>query len=86
MYRYETIDDCVGALRNQGYRIIATTPHDDSSVLSDFEIQGRTAFLFGAELEVLIQKALAESDGFLKIPMSGFIESLNISVSAAIIL
>lgn len=86
VHRYETTDDCIATLRSQGYRIIATTPHDDSCVLSDFIIQGKTAFLFGTELEGLSQKALAESDGFLKIPMSGFTESLNISVSAAIIL
>lgn len=86
VYRYETTNDCIGALKNQGYRIIATTPHDNSVILSDFKIQGKTAFLFGTELEGLSQKALAESDGLLKIPMSGFTESLNISVSAAIIL
>jgi len=86
VHRYETTDDCIATLRSRGYRIIATTPHDNSGILSDFKIQDKTAFLFGTELKGLSQKALAESDGFLKIPMSGFTESLNISVSVAIIL
>ncbi len=50
VHRYKTIDDCVATHRTQGYRFIATKPHEDSSVLSDFEIQGKAAFLFGTEL------------------------------------
>lgn len=86
VHRHENTDKCIAALRRQGYQIIATTPHNDSCILQEFEIQGRTAFLFGTEREGLSKEAMEGSDGFLKIPMSGFTESLNISVSAAIIL
>ena len=86
VHRYENTLDCISALKKSGYRIIATTPHDNSCTLADFEIQGKNAFLFGTEREGLSQEAISQSDDCLKIPMSGFTESLNISVSAAIIL
>lgn len=43
-------------------------------------------FLFGTETDGLSEEVLDAADRFLKIPMVGFTESLNISVSAAIIL
>lgn len=49
VHRYKTIDDCVATHRTQRYRFIATKPHEDSSVLSGFEIKGKAAFLFGTE-------------------------------------
>jgi len=74
-------------LKKQGYRIIATTPHSKDITLEDFDIsKGKTALLFGTELTGLSEKAMNLADEFLKIPMYGFTESFNISVSAAIIL
>ncbi len=86
VHRYVSTVDCVASLKKEGYRIIATTPHHDSCLLDDFEIADKTAFLFGTEREGLSEEALNLSDGTLKIPMFGFTESLNISVSAALIL
>jgi len=86
VHRYNQTSDCLVALKNKGYRIIATTPHDNSCLLDDFEIEGKTALFFGTEREGLSKEVMNGSDGFLKIPMIGFTESLNISVSAAIIL
>ncbi len=77
---------CIEFLRNKGYQIIATTPHNDSCVLQNFDISQKTAFFFGVEKEGLSKDVLNNADGFLKIPMVGFTESLNISVAAAIIL
>ncbi len=74
-------------LRKHGYRIVATTPHNQSVNLDDFDLtRGKCAFVFGTELEGLSSVALENADEFLHIPMFGFSESLNISVSAAIIL
>lgn len=86
VHRYETTEKCIETLRKKGYRVIATTPKKNSCLLNDFEIEGKTALLFGTEREGLSEEALKTSDGFLKIPMLGFTESLNVSVSAAIIL
>ncbi|MCP4976688.1 MAG: RNA methyltransferase [Maribacter sp.] len=84
--RYENTKSCISHLRNEGYGIIATTPHDDSCLLEDFKIKEKIALFFGTEKEGLSAEVLQEADGLLKIPMVGFTESLNISVSAAIVL
>jgi len=84
--RYGSSHDCIQKLRQDGYKIIATTPHTDDCLLPDFEIEGKTALFFGTERDGLSKTVLDEADGFLKIGMQGFTESLNISVSAAIIL
>jgi tRNA (guanosine-2'-O-)-methyltransferase len=83
---YETVDECVKTLKNNGYQIIATTPHENDCLLEDFDITKKSALFFGTERDGLSQEILDQADGFLKIPMVGFTESLNISVSAAIIL
>lgn len=85
-YRYEQTQSCMEALRSQGYRIVATTPHHDAVNLSDFDISAKSAFFFGTEKEGLSREVLDQADTFLTIPMVGFTESLNISVSVAIIL
>ena len=77
---------CIDNLRDKGYQIIATTPHNDSCLLQDFDISKKTAFVLGAEAEGVSDTIKTQADGFLKIPMVGFTESLNISVAAAIIL
>ncbi|WP_074539208.1 TrmH family RNA methyltransferase [Cellulophaga baltica] len=86
IHRYESTSTCIDALKKEGYKIIATTPHNDSCLLDDFDFDGKTALFFGTEKKGLSDEVLEKADGFLKIPMVGFTESLNISVSAAIIL
>ncbi len=77
----------VRALRKQGYRIVATSPHLHDQELQDFDIiKKKTALVFGSELPGISEIVQQEADEYLKIPMFGFTESFNISVSAAIIL
>lgn len=84
--RYHAISDCIENLKNSGYQIIATTPHDNSTLLHEFDVSKKSAFFFGKESDGLSDTVMDAADGFLKIPMYGFTESLNISVSVAIIL
>jgi tRNA (guanosine-2'-O-)-methyltransferase len=77
---------CINSLRDKGYQIIATTPHNESCLLQDFDITKKSALVFGVEKEGISDYIMNEADGYLKIPMVGFTESLNISVAAAIIL
>ncbi len=77
---------CLDNLRENGYQIIATSPHNDSCLLQDFDVLKKSAFVFGVEAEGVSEYVKEQADGFLKIPMVGFTESLNISVAAAIIL
>ena len=83
---FDSVTNCVEDLKNKGYQIIATTPHENDCLLDDFDISKPSAFFFGTERDGLSQEILQKADGFLKIPMVGFTESLNISVSAAIII
>ena len=83
--RYTTVESCIGNLRCNGYKIIATTPNNNSTLLEDFKLEDKVALFFGTEKEGLSPEVLEQADGYLKIPMCGFSESLNISVSAAII-
>lgn len=77
----------IDSLRASGYRIVATTPHTDDVDLEELRIEdGPIALLFGTELTGLSEKALANADEYVKIPMYGFVESFNISVSCAIAL
>jgi len=84
--RYNTVNNCIVDLKSKGYQIVATTPHAEDCNLMDFDVSKKSCFFFGRETEGLSQQVLDEADCFLKIPMYGFTESLNISVSAAIIL
>ncbi|MCL4168877.1 UNVERIFIED_CONTAM: hypothetical protein GTU68_020329, partial [Idotea baltica] len=86
VHRYKNSSECITALKKKGYQIIATTPHHDSILLRDFEMKEKVALFFGTERDGLTPAVLEQADGFLKIPMKGFTESLNISVAAAIIL
>jgi tRNA (guanosine-2'-O-)-methyltransferase len=79
----ETIND----LKQKGYRIVATTPHTNDILLPDFDLtKGNAAFFFGTELTGLSDIVMDHADEFVKIPMYGFTESFNISVSAALVL
>ena len=84
--RYDSIETCMDSLKQQDYQLIATTPHNESTLLHEFDVTKKSAFFFGKEREGLSDTVLNNADGYLKIPMYGFTESLNISVSAAIIL
>lgn len=84
--RYHSVKDCIYDLKQKGYQIVATTPHENNCILSEFDISKKSCFFFGRETEGLSEEVMENADCYLKIPMYGFTESLNISVSAAIIL
>lgn len=82
----DNTQQCIDALKANGYQIVATSPHENSNVISDFDITKKTAFVFGAEKRGVSETMMQQADACVKIPMVGFTESLNISVAAAIIL
>lgn len=86
VHRHTSTKACVQSLKADGYRIIATTPHKKAHRLEDFDITQKAAIFFGRETEGLSPEVLEAADDFIYIPMVGFTESLNISVSAAITL
>ncbi|WP_441000264.1 TrmH family RNA methyltransferase [Fodinibius sp. SL11] len=79
-------EHCYRQLKEEGYQIIATTPHENDVTIDEVSLDQKTALVFGAELTGLSDDALEHADGYAKIPMVGFSESFNISVSAALCL
>jgi tRNA (guanosine-2'-O-)-methyltransferase len=86
LIRHHSTKEAITAVKAQGYQIVATTPHENDSNLADFDYTKKSCFFFGRETQGLSDEVINHADCFLKIPMVGFTESLNISVSAAIIL
>lgn len=78
--------NCINTLKERGYKIVATTPHARDLHIEDLKLDKKIALVFGSEAEGLSDKALSLSDEYVKIPMYGFSESFNISVSAALCL
>lgn len=79
--------DVYNILRKEGYRIVATTPHKGDFKPDEFSLnEGKLVLVFGTELKGLSKEAVNEADYYMRIPMVGFTESFNVSVSAGIIL
>ena len=75
------------ALKEQGYRIVATTPHKNDCNITELDLsKGKVALVMGTEIDGITQTVFDMADEFVKIPMYGFTESFNISVTAAMCL
>ncbi|NDV62541.1 RNA methyltransferase [Puniceicoccales bacterium CK1056] len=88
-YREEAADNtktCMEALRQKGFRIVATSLDPGSVPLDEFSLDENTSLWFGTEEEGLSQTVLESADEHVHIPMDGFTQSFNISVSAALCL
>lgn len=83
-YRHASLQDAYRHLHAQGYRIVATLPHENDQMITDLDISQPTALVFGTELTGLSPEAIEGADAYVKVPMYGFTESFNISVCAAL--
>lgn len=91
LYKYfekegSSVKTCFKQLRSRGYRIVATTPAKGSISIHDLEPDQKLALVFGNEHEGISQEVKEEADELVHIPMHGFTDSFNISVSASIFL
>ena len=84
---HDTTAEALKALKSEGYRIIATTPHRCSSTPETFDVtKGKFALVFGTEHAGISEEVIEAADEFLMIPMCGMVESLTVSASAAILI
>lgn len=83
---HASVADAFSALRADGHRLVVAHPRPDSIPYTEWDYTRPTAIVFGTELHGLSDYSLAEADGAIHIPMLGMCESLNVSVSAALIL
>ena len=89
LHAHDSIQACVDTLRADGYRIVATAPATEtqpSTPLDKLDLGQPVALLMGNELEGLSDAALELAEERVAIPIAGFVESLNVSVAAAICL
>ena len=78
--KHPTTAELIGSLRGRGYRIVATTPHLDDATPETFDVAaGPFALFFGTEHAGISDEVKAGADEFLRIPMCGMVESLNVS-------
>lgn len=82
---YRTTSECIAELKSKNYKIVATSPHATME-LSELPVDQKLVFFFGTEKEGLKQETLEKADYQIKIPMFGFTESFNVSVSVALCL
>lgn len=85
--RVNNTDVCFQHLRSQGYRILVADPAEDGISIDELDVTaGKIALVFGNELRGASTFSLAQGDAKVRIPMFGFTESLNVSVSVAVCL
>ena len=87
LVRHHSTEEALTALKAEGYRLVATTPHRESCTPETFDVtKGKFALIFGTEHAGISEEAMAAADEYLRIPMCGMVESLNVSASAAILI
>lgn len=86
IYRHQDIESCIDNLKEKGYLIAATMPAEKDMLIQNMPIDKPIAFLFGTERKGLSPEAIEKADIMVKIPMYGFTESFNVSVSSALVL
>lgn len=84
--KHTSVDACFDTLRAEGFRILATRLGSGTNSLYDLDLTGQTAFVLGNEHRGISDEAAEKADECVHIPMMGMIESLNVSVAAAVCL
>lgn len=84
LHHYHSPGSAFEALKARGYRLIATSPNESGYDLTTLPIDKPVALLFGSEHKGLSDSALSAAEGYLRLPMYGFTESFNISVTLAL--
>ncbi len=85
-YRWEDSESCLSSLSADGFRIVLAEATPDAVPLADSDLTGRVALVFGNERDGISAITRDRVDETVGIPMAGFVESLNVSVAASIVL
>ena len=83
---HETIISAVSELKKKGFKLYGTTLHERSTDYRNFDYSENTCFVLGAEKWGLSDQLISKVDESIFIPMSGMVQSLNVSVAASILL
>jgi tRNA (guanosine-2'-O-)-methyltransferase len=83
--RYKTIEECYSNLREDGFKIFASSLTENSKNLYDLDLTQKVAIVVGNEHRGVSETAAKLADEVFLIPQFGMVQSLNVSVAAAII-
>jgi len=84
IYKYKDLEKCRKKLKKNGYKIFVADPKPELPSINQMDFSTKSAFLFGQEGYGVSEEAKTIADGFFYIPIRGFVESFNVSVSVAI--
>ncbi len=84
--KFVSVSECFRSLRNEGFKIYASSLKENSKNLYDLDLTGKIAIVLGNEHTGISEEVEQQSDLLFKIPMFGMVQSLNVSVAAAVIL
>jgi len=84
--KYKNIKDCALLLKKDGFKVLVSSITDSSKSIYDFDLTKKTAIVFGNEHRGVSKEAEEIADEKFIIPMFGMVQSLNVSVAAAICL
>ena len=84
--KFKTVDDCYNSLKKERFKIYASRVSGDSKDIYKLDFTGSTAIVLGNENRGISEEAASFADERFIIPMYGMVQSLNVSVSAAIII
>ena len=84
--KYKNIKDCALLLKKDGFKVLVSSITDSSKSIYDFDLTKKTAIVFGNEHRGVSKEVEEIADEKFIIPMFGMVQSLNVSVAAAICL
>lgn len=84
--KYKTVEDCFNTLRKKNFKIYTTAITNDAVSLYDLDFSEKCAVVLGNEHRGVSDDSIKLADKCFTIPMYGFVQSLNVSVAAAVIL
>ncbi len=83
---YDTLITAVSGLKKKGYKLFGTSLNASSIDYRNFDYSENTCFVLGAEKWGLSEELISKVDESIFIPMTGMVQSLNVSVAASILL
>jgi tRNA (guanosine-2'-O-)-methyltransferase len=83
---FRSVEECYTQLRDEGFTIYATHLGKRSVSLYDIDLTKKVALVFGNEHRGVSEEAARLADANFRIPMTGMIQSLNVSVACAVTL
>ncbi len=83
---YDSTEECILKLKKNGVKIVVVEQHTRAIPYTESQGKVDTAFVFGNEIDGVPKDFSKEADEVIHIPMNGMKESLNVSVSAGIVL